>query len=83
MRSFSFFLLLITALFLSGCLYDAPPSEPASQIDTWLLGQWITQDKSGKIFEAVVTPLDSTHYHVTFCNKDKDQSHPWEFNAWI
>lgn len=82
-HSYLIALLSFTALFLSSCLYDAPPSQPASQIDTWLLGQWITQDKSGKIFEAVVTPTDNTHYHVTFCDKDKEGVHPWEFDAWI
>lgn len=75
--------LFITLFFLSGCLYDFPPSKPSSQIDTWLLGQWTAQDKSGKIFEAVITPINNTHYHVTFCDKDKNNALPWEFEGWI
>lgn len=76
-------LLLVTTFFLSGCLYDSAPSQPASQLNTWLAGSWITQDKSGKIFEAVVTPQTNTRYHVTVCNKDKNAAHPWEFDGWI
>lgn len=74
---------LLAIFFISGCLYDAPPSKPASQLDTWLLGQWITQDKSGRFFEAIVTPIDNTHYHVSFCDRDQQTVHPWEFEAWI
>ncbi|MFZ4115313.1 MAG: hypothetical protein ACOYK6_01150 [Chthoniobacterales bacterium] len=84
MKYFSLIILLSLATFLlSGCLYDAPPSRPISQIDTFLLGQWITQDKSGKIFEATIAPLDGTHYHVTFFDKDKSGAQPWEFEGWI
>jgi hypothetical protein len=74
---------LLILFLLSGCLYNSPLSSPSSQIDTWLLGQWITQDKSGKIFEAVITPVDNTHYHVTFSDKDKNDTPPWEFEGWI
>ena len=76
-------LLLLTTLFFSGCLYTSAPSQPARQIDTWLLGSWMAQDKRGKVFEAVVTPETNTRYHVTICNKDKNSTHPWEFEAWI
>jgi len=76
-------LLLVVIFSLSGCLYDSAPSQPASQIDTWLVGSWITQDKSGKFFEAVVTPQTNTRYHVSICNKDKNATHPWEFEGWI
>ena len=68
-------------MLLPGCLYENPPSQPASQVDTWLTGVWMAQDKSGKIFEAVVTPESSTGYHVTVCNKDKNES--WNFEGWI
>lgn len=66
-------------LLLSGCLYDHPPSKPASQIDTWLLGDWEAQDQNGKNYSATLTPKDNTHYHVTFY----DQSSPSEFEGWI
>lgn len=72
---------LIT-LFFTGCLYENPPSQPASQVDTWLIGTWITQDKSGKIYEAIISPETNTRYHVSFCNKDKNEK-PSEFEGWI
>lgn len=80
---YSLTLLLLAIISLSSCLYEAPPSKPTSQIDTWLLGQWITQDKSGKIFQAVITPIDNIHYQVTFSNQDKEGAHPWVFEGWI
>ena len=76
-------LLLVATLLLSGCLYTSAPSQPAHQIDTWLLGSWIAQDKGGKVFEAVVTPETNTRYHVSICNKDKNSTHPWEFEGWL
>ena len=80
---YSLTLLLLAILSLTSCLYDAPPGKPTSQIDTWLLGQWITQDKSGKIFQAVITPIDNIHYQVTFSDQDKEDAHPWVFEGWI
>jgi hypothetical protein len=80
---YSLTLLLLAILSLTSCLYEAPPSKPTSQIDTWLLGQWITQDKSGKIFQAVITPIDNIHYQVTFSDQDQANAHPWEFEGWI
>lgn len=69
-------------LFLSGCLYDNAPSQPASQIDTWLIGDWLAQDKKGKIYEAIITPQSSTLYHVSFYDKDK-KNDVWEFEGWL
>ncbi len=65
---------------LSGCLYDYAPSGPSRGIDTWLLGQWQTQDKAGHQFTAIVTRASSDHYKVEF------QGHgvqPLEFGGWI
>ena len=76
-------LFLLTRVFLTGCLYESAPSEPASQINTSLLGVWMTQDQSGKVFEAVITPESNTHYHVSCCDKDKNEKTPWEFDGWI
>ncbi|MFI0348446.1 MAG: hypothetical protein ACH346_06760 [Chthoniobacterales bacterium] len=69
-------------LLLSGCLYKNPPSGPACQVDSWLTGVWMAQDKSGKNFETVITPKTNTRYRVTICNKDKNEK-PWEFEGWI
>lgn len=80
---FRLVLLFIATLFFSSCLYKSAPSHPVSQIDTWLLGDWISQDKSGKVFEATVTPKDNLHYAVTVWNSDKEKDHPWEFVGWI
>lgn len=77
------FVFLFIPLLLVGCLYESAPSIPSSQIDTWLLGQWITQDKSGKVFEAIVTPKDNVHYEVTLWDQDKNKNHPWKFTGWI
>lgn len=43
----------------------------------------MTQDKSGKIFEAIVAPKDNIHYEVTIWNQDKNRDHPWKFVGWI
>ena len=67
-------------LALSGCLYDQPPSGPARDIDSWLLGQWTTQDKSGHEFKAIVTPASSDHYKVEFLRSGKEAL---EFDGWI
>ena len=65
---------------LSGCLYDHAPSGPARGIDSWLLGQWVTQDKSGHEFKSIVAPASSDHYRVTF---QRSATEPLEFDGWI
>lgn len=80
---FRVFLALLTACFFSSCLYNSAPSLPASQVNTWLLGHWISQDKSGKVFEAIVEPKDNIHYDVTIWDQDKNKDHPWKFSGWI
>jgi hypothetical protein len=79
-RCFRLPLLLGVLLTLSGCLYDYAPSGSSRGINTWLLGQWVTQDKEGHQFTAVVTRASSDHYKVTF------QGHgvqALEFGGWI
>jgi len=77
-------LLLGAALTLSGCLYDYAPSGPVRSIDTWLLGQWATQDKAGHQFTATVTPEQgehsSDHYSIEFQRKGEDAH---SFQGWI
>jgi hypothetical protein len=82
MRSLFFLFLIAITLLLSSCLYENAPSQPLGQLDTWLLGHWIAQDKSGKIFEATLTPQNNIHYHVSVSNKDKNNQ-TWEFDGWI
>lgn len=77
----SFLLPLLAVLIcVSGCLYDHAPSGPVRDVDSWLLGQWATRDKSGHEFTAVVTRSSVDHYGVTFTPKGKS---PLEFDAWI
>ena len=77
----SLFPLLLAALIsLSGCLYNYAPSGPVRDIDTWLLGQWGTQDKSGHQFTAVVTRGTVDHYKVEF---QKQGGEKLEFDGWI
>jgi|SRR3990167_1325683 len=83
MKFFLFFSIITSSFLLSGCLYQNPPSQPACQIDTWLLGDWIAQEKNGKTFEAIVTPQDNTHYHVSVYNQDHRTCRPSEFEGWI
>ena len=74
------FVSLTLPLLLSGCLYDQAPSGPIKNIDTWILGQWATQDKAGHQFSAIVTPVAPDHYRVEFqrpCGKNL------EFDGWI
>lgn len=78
-----FFALVIVSLLFSGCLYDHAPSQPASQINTALVGVWTAQDKNGKVFEATVTPISNLRYRVSCCDKDKNEKNPWEFEGWI
>jgi len=78
-----FLLLLPLTLLLSSCLYDNAPSKPASQINTALVGIWTTQDKNGKILQATVTPESNLYYHVSCCDKDKNEKNPWQFEGWI
>jgi len=73
--------LLIISLSVTGCLYDNPPSGPTRSIDTWLVGQWHSQDKSGHSYSAVVGPTTaSDHYRVTF---SRGGGVPQEFDGWI
>ena len=73
--------LLGILLILSGCLYDNPPSGPVRSIDTWLVGQWGTEDKAGHECSAVVSPTNaSDHYRVTFSRLG---SRSQEFGGWI
>ena len=79
-RSVLFTLLIGVFLGLTGCLYDYAPSGPVRDIDTWLLGQWGTQDKSGHRFTAVVTRDNVDHYKVEF---QKQGGETLEFDGWI
>lgn len=72
--------LLGILLLLSGCLYDNPPSGPSASIDTWLVGQWQTQDKSGNEYQAVVSRPTSDHYHLSIRTGSNT---PLEFDGWI
>lgn len=61
------FLCLATCVFLlSGCLYDSAPSGPTRSIDTWLLGQWQTEDPSGHSSTVTVMPGKAGHYGIRF-----------------
>jgi hypothetical protein len=73
-------LLLGILLLLPGCLYDNPPSGPAKSIDTWLIGQWQTHDKSGHEYTAIVTRPSSDHYHLSIQTKT---GRPLEFDGWL
>lgn len=74
-------LLLVTVLLLPGCLYDNPPSGPSRSIDTVLVGQWETRDKSGQINRVTVTPSSSDHYRIVWSgNKGTPGT---GFDAWI
>jgi hypothetical protein len=72
---------LLFCLLATGCLYDNPPSGPTRSIDTWLVGQWDAQDKSGHSYSAVVSPTTaSDHYRVIFSRRGIA---PREFDGWI
>jgi hypothetical protein len=73
-------LLLTASLTLVGCLYDYAPSGPVRNIDTSLLGQWITHDKSGHEFTTLVTRSDVDHYNIEFQKKGTEAQ---EFSGWI
>lgn len=83
MKFFKTLPLLFVMLLFSGCLYDFAPSQPASQINTALVGIWTTQDRNGNVFEATITPESNLQYHVSCCNKDKNEKTPWEFDGFI
>jgi len=83
MKYFSIILFVFVSLLFSSCLYDHAPSQPASQINTALVGIWTAQDKNGKVFEATVTPESNLRYHVSCCDKDKNENNPWQFEGWI
>ena len=65
---------------LAGCLYDHAPSGPVRDVDSWLLGQWTTRDKSGHDFTASVIPSTSDQYKIEFQSGGHE---PMEFDAWI
>jgi len=67
-------------LALTGCLYDHAPSDPVRSIDSWLIGQWATQDKSGHAFKAIVAPASSDHYKVSF---QRGAAEELKFDGWI
>lgn len=79
-RIFSSALLPGIALLLCGCLYDNPPSGPSQNIDTWLVGQWDTKDKSGRDYHAVVAPSSPSHYRITVTRGGVTSG---EYDAWI
>ncbi len=79
-RSLALPTLLSALLSLSGCLYDSAPSGPMQNIDTWVLGQWSTQDKAGHQFSAIITPQPPDHYKVEF---QKPGGGYLEFDGWI
>ena len=72
--------LLGILVLLSGCLYDHAPSGPSGSIDTWLLGQWETMDKSGRHYAAVMTPSSSDRYHLSL---KRQGGGTYEFDGWI
>lgn len=72
--------LLGSLLLLAGCLYDNPPSGPSQSIDTWLVGQWETMDKSGHTCRTVVAPASSSHYRISLSGLKGGTQ---EFDAWI
>ena len=79
-RSLALPTLLSALLSLSGCLYDSAPSGPMQNIDTWVLGQWSTQDKAGHQFSAIITPQPPDHYKVEF---QRHGGGNLEFDGWI
>ncbi len=83
MKYFFAFLFAVALFLFSGCLYDHAPSQPASQINTALVGIWTAQDKNGKVFETRVIPVSNLRYRVSCCDKDKNEKNPWEFEGWI
>jgi len=72
--------ILGSLLFLSGCLYDNPPSGPSRDVDTWLTGQWKAGDKSGHTYSALITHASSDHYRITLNTQGGATQ---EFDAWI
>jgi hypothetical protein len=72
--------LLGLCLLLCGCPYDSAPSGPSQSLDTWLVGQWSAQDKSGRDYQAVVAPSSSDHYAITLTGKGKSSE---TYDAWI
>lgn len=79
-RTFRLFSLLGSLLLLTGCLFDNPPSGPSQSIDTWLVGQWESKDKSGHTCRTVVAPASSSHYRISLSGL---KSGTQEFDAWI
>jgi len=56
------------------------PSGPSRNIDTWLVGQWDAQDKSGRDYHAVVATASPSHYRITVtCGAGA----AGDYDAWI
>lgn len=79
-RSIFFTALLPLVLLFSGCLFDHAPSGPSCGIDTWLIGQWQTSDKSGHTYQAVMSRATSDHYHLLLSRTGNESL---EFDGWI
>jgi len=80
LQIFASTLLIGTVIALAGCLYDNPPSGPAQNIDTWLVGQWDARDKSGSDYHAVVAPSSPSHYRITVTRGGRNTG---DYDAWI
>jgi hypothetical protein len=74
-------LLPVATLLLSGCLYDNPPSGPSRSIDTALVGQWETIDRSGQVNRVTVTPSSSDHYRIVWSGNKGTRT--LGFDAWL
>lgn len=78
--SLRFLSLVGVALLLSGCLYDNPPSGPSRNVDTWLVGQWVTKDKADHTYKATVAPSSPNHYRISLAGP---RGQTREFDGWI
>lgn len=79
-RQLPLFLLAALLCLFTGCLYDSAPSGPSRSIDTWLLGQWKTEDASGHLSTATVIPGKTSHYSISLATKG---GHEHSFDAWL
>jgi hypothetical protein len=60
-------LLPAAALFLSGCIYQAPITEkPTGRIDERLIGDWVSKDEQGKEERMAVVKLNDSEYIVNY-----------------
>lgn len=61
------FALIVAAVLLSGCIYQAPITEkPTGRIDERLIGDWVSKDDQGKEEHMVVVKLDDSNYIVNY-----------------